>query len=109
MLDQRLQQLQQISQDNPDRLQHIQHVENVIQNLRDWLQDLRTYDVQLLKSTNLSDPAILSSSLQLKQIAADCYLGRTIPPNIAPQPVLGSAGASQAHTEAQYLATLDLS
>jgi hypothetical protein len=109
MLNQRLQQLQRISQDNPDRLQHIQHVENVIRNLRDWLQDLRSYDVQLLKSTNLSDPAILSSSLQLKQIAADCYLGRTIPPNIAPQPVLGSAGASQAHTEAQYLATLDLS
>ncbi len=109
MMNQQLQKLQRISQNNPGRLQHIQHVDIAIQNLRDWLQDLRTYDVQLLKATNFSDPAILSSSLQLKQIAADCYTGRTIPPNIAPQPVLGSAGASQAYTEAQYLATLDLS
>lgn len=108
ILNQQLQQLKQISQNNPDRLQHIQHMENAIKDLHDWLQDLRTYDVQMLNATNFSDPAILSSSLQLKQIAADCYIGRTIPPNIAPQPVLGSAGASQAYTAAQYLATLDL-
>jgi serine/threonine protein kinase len=108
VLDQQLQQLQQVSQNTPDRLQHIQNVENAIQDLRSWLQNLRTYDVQLLKSTNLSNPANLSIALQLKQAAADAYTGRTIPPNTAPQPVLDSAGASQAYTEAQYLATLDL-
>jgi serine/threonine protein kinase len=107
ILDQQLQQLKRISQHNPDRLQHIQHIENAIQDLHGWLENLRTYDVQILKATNLSDPAILSSSLQLKQVAVDCYVGHTIPPNIAPQPVLGSAGASQAYIEAQYLATLD--
>ena len=108
ILDQQLQQLRQVSQNAPDRLQHIQNVGNAITDLRDWLQKLRTYDVQLLKSTNLSDPAILSIALQLKQAAADSYTGRTIPPNTAPQPVLGSAGASQAYTEAQYTATLDV-
>jgi hypothetical protein len=108
ILDQQLQQLRQVSQNAPDRLQHIQNVENAITDLRDWLQKLRTYDVQLLKSTNLSNPAILSTVLQLKQAAADSYTGRTIPPNTAPQPVLGSAGASQAYTEAQYTATLNV-
>lgn len=108
ILDQQLQQLQQVSQNDPARLQHIQNVENAIQDLRDWLQNLRTYDVQLLKATDLSNPAMLSSSLQLKQAAADCYTGRTIPPNTAPQPVRGSAGASQAYIEAQYMATLSL-
>lgn len=108
ILDQQLQQLQQASQNAPDRLQHIQNAENAIKDLREWLQSLRNYDVQLLKATNLSDPAILNSSLQLKQAATDCYTGRTIPPNTAPQPTLGSAGASQAYTEAQYMATLDL-
>lgn len=108
ILDQQLQQLQQISQNAPSRLQHIQNAENAIKDLRDWLQNLRTYDVQLLKATHLSDPAVQGISLQLKQAAADSYTGRTIPPNTAPLPVLGSAGASQAYTEAQYLATLDL-
>ena len=49
ILDQQMQQLQQVSQNAPDRLQHIQNVENAIHDLRDWLQNLRTYDVQLLK------------------------------------------------------------
>jgi serine/threonine protein kinase len=108
ILNQQLQQLQQVSQNAPDRLQHIQNVENAVQDLHDWLQNLRTYDVQLLKAPNLSAPAIVSTALQLKHAAADSYTGRTIPPNTAAQSVLGSAGATQAYTEAQYMATLDL-
>ncbi len=112
ILDQQLQHLQQVcenaqnAENTSQLLQHIQNVENAVTDLRNWLQNLRTYDVQLLKATNLSSPAILSTVLQLKQAAADSYTGRTIPPNTAPQPTLGSAGASQAYTEAQYLATL---
>ena|GEM_PF-220676 len=108
ILDQQLQQLKQVSGNDSERLQHIQNVENTITDLRDWLQKLRTYDVQLLKAADLSNPAISNIALQLKQAAADSYTGRTIPPNTAPQPVLGSAGASQAYTEAQYMATLDM-
>jgi len=69
---------------------------------------MRTYDVQLLKAPDLQAPALLSAALQLKQLAADAYTGRTIPPNDGPQPVLGSAGVNQAYIEAQYMATLDL-
>jgi len=108
ILDQQLQQLKQVSGNDSERLQHIQNVENTITDLHDWLQKLRTYDVQLLKAASLSNPAIPNIALQLKQAAADSYTGRTIPPNTAPQPVLGSAGASQAYTEAQYMATLDM-
>jgi serine/threonine protein kinase len=114
ILDQQLQHLRQASENaqhsanTSQQLQHIRNVENAVTDLHNWLQNLRTYDVQLLKATNLSSPAILSTVLQLKQTAADSYTGRTIPPNIAPQPTLGSAGASQAYTEAQYLAMLDI-
>jgi hypothetical protein len=108
ILDHQLQQLKQVSENASERLQHVQNVENAITDLRDWLQKLRTYDVQLLKAADLSNPAISSIALQLKQAAADSYTGHTIPPNTAPQPALGSAGASQAYTEAQYMATLDI-
>jgi hypothetical protein len=61
-----------------------------------------------LKAANLKDPGIIGVALQLKNTAADSYVGRTIPPNPAPLPTLGSAGAAQAYTEAQYLAMLDV-
>ena len=69
---------------------------------------MRTYDLQLLNAPDLSTPAMLSSALQLQQLAQDAYTGRTIPPNQSPQPIPGSAGAYQAFTEAQYMATLDV-
>jgi hypothetical protein len=93
---------------NSTQLTHIQHVKNAIRDLQDWLQKIRTYDVQLLKATRLSDPTSLGVALQLKQTAADAYTGRTIPPNGGPLPILGSAGAYQAYIECQYLATLDM-
>ena len=93
---------------NNTLLQHIHNVENAITDLQDWVQKIRTYDVQILKAANLADPAIISVALQLKTIAADSYTGRTMPPNQGPQPVLGSAGAYQAYVESQYMATLDI-
>ncbi|GHO43501.1 hypothetical protein [Ktedonospora formicarum] len=89
-------------------LQHVQNTEYAIQDLRDWLQKIRTNAVLLLKAANLEDSVNVGIALQLKQAAADSYTGKTIPPNQGPQPTLGSAGALQAYTECQYMATLDL-
>jgi eukaryotic-like serine/threonine-protein kinase len=93
---------------NPSLLQHVGNVKNAVVDLQDWLQKIRTYDVQLLKAADLNDPAVIGVALQLKQAAADSYTGRTIPPNEGPRPIIGSAGAYQAYTEAQYMATLEL-
>lgn len=103
-----LDQLQPATTNNATQQQHIQHVRSAIADLQSWLQKMRGYDVQLLKAAHLNDPALIGVALQLKQVTADSYTGRTIPPNAGPQPVLGSAGAYQAYTECQYMATLDV-
>jgi serine/threonine protein kinase len=100
--------LKQTANGNEALLQRIQNIENAITNLQTWVQKIRTFDVQVLKAANLKDPGIIGVALQLKNTAADSYVGRTIPPNPAPLPTLGSAGAAQAYTEAQYLAMLDV-
>lgn len=90
-------------------LQRVQNTEYAIQDLRDWLQKTRDNAVLLLKAADLTDySANIGIALQLKQAAADSYTGKTIPPNQGPQPTLGSAGALQAYTECQYMATLNL-
>ncbi|MDQ6644048.1 MAG: serine/threonine protein kinase [Chloroflexota bacterium] len=88
--------------------QHAQNVSNALVDLKGWLQQMRSYDVQLLKATNLGDPAVLNAALQLRQLAGDAYTGRTIPPNEGPTSALNSAGANQAYIECQYLAALDI-
>ncbi len=98
----------QAAQGHQEQLTHAQNVENALTDLRDWVQKMRAYDVQILKATVLTNPAIISVALQLKNTVADSYIGRTIPPDPAPKPVLGSAGAYQAYIEAQYMAALDL-
>jgi hypothetical protein len=108
ILDMHLQMTRQSAGNNASIIQHAQNAGNAVINLKDWVQKMRAYDVQLLKAPNLQDPALLSAALQLKQLAADAYTGRTIPPNDGPQPILGSAGVNQAYIEAQYMATLDL-
>jgi len=100
--------VKQTAGDNTGLRQHAQNVSNALVDLSDWIQKMRGYDVQILKATNLSDPAIASVALQLKQLAQDAYTGRTIPPNSGPLPVLNSAGAYQAYVECQYMATLDI-
>jgi serine/threonine protein kinase len=108
ILDAQLKQLEPLVANNPDAQQHLTNVKSALGDLRDWLQKMHDYDVQLLKAANLQDPGASSAALQLKQVAADSFTGRTIPPNASPQPTAGSAGAQQAYTEAQYMATLFL-
>lgn len=104
--------LEQLKHSSPSTdtqlLQHIQNVENAITDLQSWVQQIRGYAETFVKAKNLGDPALASTGLQLQQITADAYTGRTIPPHQGPQPILGSAGAYQAYVEAQYLAALDL-
>lgn len=100
--------IQQLSNVDPNVRQHANNAMNAITNLQDWIQKIRTYDVQLLKAATLTDPTIVNVALQLKQVAAYSYTGRTIPPNADPQPTLGSAGAYQAYVEAQYMASLEV-
>ncbi len=95
------------AQGHQTQLTHAQNVENALTDLQDWVQKIRSYDVQILKATVLTQPALISTALQLKNTAADAYIGRTIPPDPAPKPVVGSAGAYQAYIEAQYMAALD--
>jgi hypothetical protein len=94
--------------DNTALRQHAQNASNAVTDLRNWIQKMRTYDIQILKATDLSNPAVISTALQLKQLAQDAYTGRTIPPNQGPLPILGSAGAYQGYVECQYMATLDI-
>lgn len=103
-----LDKLKQVSGNNTALLQHIQNVQNALTDLREWVAQMRGYDVQILKAANLNDPAILNAALQLKQVTQYAYTGKTIPPNDSPLPILGSAGATQAYAECQYLATLDM-
>lgn len=95
--------------------QHAQNVENAISDLRGWVESMRQNDIQLLQllgqptpamSATPPSPAMLKLALQLQQTSTYAYTGRTIPPNESPLPILGSAGATQAYSEAQYLATL---
>lgn len=103
-----LDKLKQVSGNNTVLLQHIQNIHNALTDLREWVAKMRSYDVQILKATNLGDPAIINTALQLKQLAQYAFTGRTTPPNDSPLPILGSAGATQAYAECQYLATLDM-
>src|SRR6266516_103076 len=103
-----LDKIRQVANGNTALLQHVQNIQNALTDLQDWVQKMRTYDVQILKAADLTDPAIIGVALQLKNTAADSYVGHTLPPNPAPLPELRSAGASQAYTEAQYMATLDV-
>lgn len=100
--------LRQIAGKNATLLHHINNITSAITDLRDWVQKMRTLDVQILNAPRLSDPGVSEIALQLKKLAADAYVGRTIPPNEGPQPILGSAGANQAYVECQYMATLDI-
>jgi serine/threonine protein kinase len=93
---------------NTKCIEHANNVENAIADLNDWLKQIRQDTIQILKASDLTDPAMLTAAQNLKQLANDAYTGRTIPPNQSPLPVLGSAGAQQAYVEAQYMAILDL-
>lgn len=96
---------------------HAQNVQNAITDLRGWIQSMRQNDIQLLhligqpaptKSATPPSSTMLKLAFQLQQTSTYAYTGRTIPPNESPLPILGSAGATQAYSEAQYLATLDI-
>ncbi|HTK10395.1 MAG TPA: serine/threonine-protein kinase [Ktedonobacteraceae bacterium] len=89
-------------------LQHVQNTRYAIKDLQSWLQTIRSNDVQILKAANPKSATIVADALQIKQLAADAYTGHTIPPNASPLPIAGSAGAAQAYTECQYMATLEL-
>lgn len=98
----------QTAGDNAELRQHAQNASNALLDLRDWIQKMHDYDEKILKANSMDDPGVFSAALQLKQLAADSYTGRTIPPNPGPLPILGSAGAYQAFVECQYMATLDI-
>jgi serine/threonine protein kinase len=108
ILDSQLKQLESQVAHNADAQQHLTNIKSALGDLKDWLQKMHDYDVQLLKAADLQDPGISGIALQLKQVSADSFTGHTIPPNASPQPIAGSAGAKQAYTEAQYIATLSL-
>ncbi|GHO87198.1 protein kinase domain-containing protein [Dictyobacter formicarum] len=108
ILDKHLDTLKASAGNNANILQRIQNAKNGLQDLRGWLQQMRQNDVQLLKTNNLAGNQNLSAALQLKQLAAYAYTGRTIPPDTNPKPTPGSAGALQTYVEVQYLAALDL-
>ncbi len=108
LLDKQLDELKSDAGNNSILLQHIENVKSAVTDLRDWIQKMRTYDVQILKAANLATPTITAIALQLKQEAANSYTGKIMPPDSSPRPILGSAGAYQAYTETQYMATLDL-
>jgi serine/threonine protein kinase len=94
---------------NPTLLMRIQNVENALTDLKNWVQEIRTYDIQLLKAApdleNMTDQNV---ALQLRQAVSDSYFGHVLPPDTGPTTKPGSAGAQQAYVEAQYMAELDL-
>jgi hypothetical protein len=100
--------IQATAGNNSALLQHARNVANAITDLRNWIQNMRTLTVQILKAPNIRGSSLIGVALQLKQLANDVYTGRTIPPNAGPLPILGSAGAYQAYIECQYMAALDL-
>ncbi|GER87061.1 hypothetical protein KDW_12230 [Dictyobacter vulcani] len=108
ILDKHLDALNGAAGNDTNLQQRIQNAKNGLTDLREWLQTMRENDVQLLKATNLSDPKNHSAALQLKQLAADAYTGRIIPPDTTAKPTRGSAGALQTYIETQYMAALDL-
>ncbi|QBD79265.1 serine/threonine protein kinase [Ktedonosporobacter rubrisoli] len=108
ILSTQLDKVEQAAGNDQALLQHVHNVRNAITDLKDWVQKIRMYAVQIVKAADLSNSAIIGVALQLKKAAADSYTGRTLPPNDGPQPVLGSAGAYQAYVEAQYMAALEL-
>ena len=103
-----LNKLQQTAGDNATLRQHIQNVQSAVTDLRDWVQQMRTYNTPLVQATNIANPTLMNDALQVRQLASDAYVGRTVPPDDEPRPILGSAGAYQAYLECQYLATLDI-
>lgn len=107
-LSTQLNKLQTAVGNNATQLQHIQNVRNALDDLRTWIQQARSYDVQLVKGQDFSNPVLTGAALHLRQLVADAYTGRTIPPNAGPLPIAGSAGAYQAYVECEYLATLDI-
>src|SRR5437762_1499325 len=108
ILDTQLKQLEPLVAHDTNAQQHLTNIKSALGDLRDWLQKMHDYDVQLLKAADLQDSGTSGIALQLKQVSADSFTGHTIPPNASPQPTPGSAGARQAYTEAQYMATLSL-
>ncbi len=104
-------QLDQVAKTTNDQLvlQHVQNARYAVSDLKDWLQKIHDDTVKILQAKDLkNNGTIISIALQLKQTAADAYTGHTIPPNASPLPIAGSAGAAQAYTECQYMATLNL-
>lgn len=108
ILSDQLDALAQVANNNAALLQRIQYTRNGLTDLKNWLQTIRTYDIQLLKAANLDNPTLTDVALRLRQAAADAYTGHTIPPATAPGTSLGSAGSQQVYIETQYMATLDL-
>jgi serine/threonine protein kinase len=108
ILDTQLKQLEPLVVHNPDAQQHLNNIKSALGDLKEWLQKMHDLDVQLLKAVDLQDPGISGIALQLKRVSADSFTGHTIAPNPSPQPTPGSAGAKQAYSEAQYMATLSL-
>ncbi len=100
--------IQKTAGHNSELLQHAQNAQNGLTDLGNWIQIMRNLDVKLLQAPDLRNSALLQVALQLKQEAADAYIGHTIPPNEGPLPILGSAGAYQAYIECQYMAALEL-
>lgn len=107
-LDQQVDAVINASADDQTVLAHAKNAKNAITDLRDWLQKIRTYDVQLLKAADLKDPTMIGVALQLKKLAADSYTGRIIPPNVNPTSDPGSAAALQVYSECQYMATMSM-
>jgi serine/threonine protein kinase len=89
-------------------LQHIQNAENAIQDLNNWIEQIRNFAKEILTAPDLNTMQIANDAQQLQSLANDAYTGRTIPPHQSPQPTPGSAGAYQAYVEAQYMATINL-
>jgi serine/threonine protein kinase len=108
ILDAQIKQLQPLVANNTVIQQHLTNVQNALADLRDWLQKMHDYDVQLLKAADLQSSTVSGIALQIQQVSADSLNGHIIPPNSSAQPTLGSAGAQQAYSEAQYIATLYL-
>ena len=107
-LSTQLDKLQTTVGNDSTQLQHIQNVRNALNDLRTWIQQARTYDMQLVKGQNLASPTLVDAALHVQQLIAESYTGRTIPPNAGPLPIAGSAGAYQAYIECEYLATLNI-
>jgi hypothetical protein len=107
-LTEQIDKVKQTAGDDTNLLKHAQNVSSALIDLRKWIQSIRGYAMQLLKAPVLGKSSEFSAALRLRQLAQNSYTGITIPPNTAPQPILGSAGAYQAFVDCQYLATLSM-